>query len=79
MSRWVRGGACSAKSRRIVDQAIEDAIQDRMTTVAEDLRDQGEVEYLTFEIGCLVDTHDETIMEIGWELQNCHHAGSLQA
>jgi hypothetical protein len=79
MSCWVRGGACSAKSRTIVDQAIEDAIQDRMTTVAEDLEDQGEVEYLTFEIGCLEDTHDETIMEIGWELQNFHHAGSLQA
>lgn len=26
MSRWIRGGACSAKSRRIVDQAIEEAI-----------------------------------------------------
>jgi hypothetical protein len=50
-----------------------------MTTAAEDLRDQGEVEYLTFEIDCLEDMHDETIMEIGWELQDCHHVGSLQA
>jgi hypothetical protein len=24
-------------------------------------------------------TYDETIMEIGWEMQNCQHAGSLQA
>jgi hypothetical protein len=30
MSHWVRGGAYSAKSWRIVDQAIEEAIQDRM-------------------------------------------------
>jgi hypothetical protein len=62
-----------------VNLATEEAIRDRMTTAAEDLRDQGEVEYLTFEIDCLEDTHDETIMEIGWELQDYHHAGSLQA
>jgi hypothetical protein len=79
MSRWGRGGAYSAKSWRIVDQAIEEVIQDRMITAAEDLRDQGEVEYLTFEVDCLEDMHDETIMEIGWELQDCHHVGSLQA
>jgi hypothetical protein len=29
MSRWGRGGAYSAKSWRIVDQAVEEAIQDR--------------------------------------------------
>jgi hypothetical protein len=79
MSRWVGDGAYNRTSWEIVDQAIEEAIHDRMTTAAEDLRDQGEVEYLTFEIDCLEDTHDETIMEIGWELQNCQHAGSLQA
>jgi hypothetical protein len=28
---------------------------------------------------CLEDIYDETIMEIGWEVQDCHHAGSLQA
>jgi hypothetical protein len=22
--------------------------------------------------------HDETIMEIGWEVQDCHHVGTLQ-
>jgi hypothetical protein len=49
-----------------------------MTTAAEDLRDQGEVGYLTFEIDCLEDMHDETIMEIGWEVQDCHHVGTLQ-
>lgn len=79
MSRWVRGRAYSAKGWRIVDQAIEEAIQDRMTTAAEDLRDQGEIENLTFELDCLEDTHDDTTMEIGWELQNCRHVGSLQA
>jgi hypothetical protein len=65
MSRRVGDGACNRTSWEIVDQTIEEATHDRMTTVAEDLRDQGEVEYLTFEIGRLEDTHDETIMEIG--------------
>jgi hypothetical protein len=79
MSCWARSGVYNRTSWEIVDQTIEEVIQDRFTIVAGDLRDQGEVEYLTFETGCPEDTYDETIMEIGRELQNCHHAGNLQA
>ncbi|KAH0360785.1 hypothetical protein KCU65_g9176, partial [Aureobasidium melanogenum] len=63
----------------IVDQAIEEAIQDRKITVAEDLGEQGEPEYSMLELGCLEDTHDDAVMEIGWELQNCHDVEDLQA
>lgn len=79
MSRWVRGRAYSPKSWRIVDQAIEEAIQDRMTTVAEDLEDQGGLKYLMFDLSCLEDTHNEIVLEIGWQLQNYHHTEMLQA
>lgn len=68
MSRWIRGLAYPAKSHQIVNLAIEEAIQDRMTAAAGDLRDQGEVAYFTFEIDRIEDMHDEAIMGIGWEL-----------
>jgi len=68
MSGWIRGLAYPAKSHRIVNLAIEEAIQDRMTAAAEDLRDQGEVAYFTFEIDRIEDMHDEAIMRMGWKL-----------
>jgi hypothetical protein len=79
MSRWVRGRTYPAKSWRIVDQAIEEAIQDRMTTVTEDLEDQGGLKYLMFDLSCLEDTQTEIVLEIGWQLQNYHHTEMLQA
>ena len=68
----------SAKSWRIADQAIEEALRNRMITVAEDLKDRGELEHLTIDLSCLEDTHDQTIMEIGWDLQSCCHAETLE-
>jgi hypothetical protein len=62
-----------------VDQAIKKAIQNRMTTVAEDLEDQGALKYLMFDLSCLEDTHNEIVLEIGWQLQNYHHTEMLQA
>jgi hypothetical protein len=32
-----------------------------------------------FDLSCLEDTHNETILEIGWQLQNYHHTEILQA
>jgi hypothetical protein len=79
MSRWARSWIHNPTSWGIVDQTIEEAIQDRITTVAEDLDDQGEFKYLMFALSCLEDTHNETILEIGWRLQNYHYTEILQA
>jgi hypothetical protein len=79
MSHWIHDRAYSAKGRRIVSPAIEEAIQDQMTTAAEDLEDQGELGYLMFDLSCLKDTHNETVLEIGWQLKNYHHTEMLQA
>jgi hypothetical protein len=79
MSRWARSWIHNPTSWGIVDQTIEEAIQDRITTVAEDLDDQGELKYLMFDLSCLEDTHNETILEIGWRLQNYHYTEILQA
>jgi hypothetical protein len=49
-----------------------------MTTVAEDLDDRGELKDLVFDLSCLEDTHNETILEIGWQLQNYHYTEILQ-
>lgn len=57
----------------------EEAIQDQIITVAEDLEEEGELEFPMSELSCLEDTHDEAIMEIGWELQNGHDVEDLQA
>ncbi|KAG9922342.1 hypothetical protein KCV05_g9144, partial [Aureobasidium melanogenum] len=79
MSRWARADAYNAKGWKIVDKMREEAIQDRIVTVAEDLEEEGELEFLVSELSCLEDTHDEAIMEIGWELQNGHDVEDLQA
>ncbi|KAG9688127.1 hypothetical protein KCV03_g9990, partial [Aureobasidium melanogenum] len=79
MSRWARAGAYNAKGWKVVDKMREEAIQDRIVTVAEDLAEEGELEFLVSELSCLEDTHDEAIMEIGWELQNGHDVEDLQA
>ncbi|KEQ57654.1 uncharacterized protein M437DRAFT_70624 [Aureobasidium melanogenum CBS 110374] len=74
------GVSCWGRGRPyIIDRATEEAIQDRMITVAEDLEEEGELEFLVSELSCLEDTHDEAIMEIGWELQNGHDVEDLQA
>jgi hypothetical protein len=74
MSRWARRGTYCCAGWELVDQAFKEAIQDRTITVAEDLEDQGEIDYLMFELSCLEDTHDEISIEIGWDLQSCRHA-----
>ncbi|THV63720.1 hypothetical protein D6D28_10444 [Aureobasidium pullulans] len=79
MSRWARRGNHARKSWEIIDQAIEEAIQDRKITVAEDLDIEAEKAYLMFELSWLEDAHDETVMEIGWALQDRDHAGIVQA
>lgn len=79
MSRWARAGAYSAKGWKVVDKMSEEAILDQMITVAEDLEEQGELDSLMSELRCLEDTHDEAVMEIGWELQDCHDVANLQA
>jgi len=78
MSRWARRGTYCRAGWELVDQAIREAIQDRTITVAEDLEEQGEVKYLMFELSCLEDTHDEISIEIGWDLQSCRHAETLE-
>jgi hypothetical protein len=79
MSRWARAGAYDDGSWEVVDKISEEAILDRMITVAEDLEEQGELELLMSELSCLEDTHDEAVMEIAWELQNGHDVRDLQA
>ncbi|KAG9645271.1 hypothetical protein KCV04_g3866, partial [Aureobasidium melanogenum] len=79
MSRWARAGAYNAKGWKVADKMREEAIQDRIVTVAEDLEEEGELEFLMSELSCLEDTHDEAIMEIGWELQNGHDVEDLRA
>jgi hypothetical protein len=78
MSRWARRGTYCRAGWKLVDQALKEAIQDRTITVAEDLEDQGEIDYLMFELSCLEDTHDEISIEIGWDLQSCRHAETLE-
>jgi hypothetical protein len=78
MSRWARRGTCCPVGWKLVDQAIGEAIQDRTITVAEDLEVQGELEYLMFELSCLENTHNETVMEIGWELQSGRNVETLE-
>jgi hypothetical protein len=78
MSRWARRGTYCPVGWKLVDRVMGEAIQDRTITVAEDLEDQGELEYLMFELSCLENTHNETVMEMGWELQSCRHAKTLE-
>lgn len=63
----------------LIDRAIKEAIQNRMITFAEDLDAQDELDCLMFELSCLEDTHDEIVMEIGWELQSCCQNETLEA
>ncbi|KAG9729142.1 hypothetical protein KCU78_g21169, partial [Aureobasidium melanogenum] len=79
MSRWTHAGAYDAGAWEVVDKMSKEAILDRMITVAEDLGEQGEPEYSMLELSCLEDTHDDAVMEIGWELQNCRDVEGLQA
>ena len=72
--------SCLVRGRPyIIDQAIEEVNQDNMTTVAVDLGKQGCLKVLMFDLSCMDHTHDATIMDIGWELQNCHYTGILHA
>ncbi|KAG9573408.1 hypothetical protein KCV04_g24652, partial [Aureobasidium melanogenum] len=79
MSRCVCQGVDDDERKNTIRKVREEAIQDRIVTVAEDLEEEGELEYLVSELSCLEDTHDEAIMEIGWELQNGHDVEDLQA
>lgn len=79
MSRCVCQGVDDDERKNTIRKVREEAIQDRIVTVTEDLEEEGELEFLVSELSCLEDTHDEAIMEIGWELQNGHDVEDLQA
>ncbi|THY83112.1 hypothetical protein D6C93_08985 [Aureobasidium pullulans] len=79
ISRCVCQGVDDDERKNTIRKAREEAIQDRIITVAEDLEEEGELEFLVSELSCLEDMHDEAIMEIGWELQNGHDVEDLQA
>jgi hypothetical protein len=78
MSRWARRGTYCPVGWKLVDRVIGEASQDRTITVAEGLEDQVELGYLMFKLRCLENTHNENVMEVGWELQSCRHAETLE-